>query len=99
VEFYVTQIFEIDLSKGNLLLVWYHAYDGVDFIIDGQTRDIKQLEDMYTKERNVMLNTCDSKKAGIDFEKEYDQFVLDTGTEWEVLDVVDLYENGLEELM
>ena len=98
-EFYVTQIFEIDLSKGNLLLVWYHAYDGVDFIIDGQTRDIKQLEDMYTKERNVMLNTCDSKKAGIDFEKEYDQFVLDTGTEWEVLDVVDLYENGLEELM
>ena len=51
-EFYVTQIFEIDLSKGNLLLVWYHAYDGVDFIIDGQTRDIKQLEDMYTKERN-----------------------------------------------
>ena len=29
-EFYVTQIFEIDLSKGNLLLVWYHAYDGVD---------------------------------------------------------------------
>ena len=98
-EFYVTQIFEIDLSKGNLLLVWYHAYDVVDFIIDGQTRDIKQLEDMYTKERNVMLNTCDSKKAGIDFEKEYDQFVLDTGTEWEVLDVVDLYENGLEELM
>ena len=80
-------------------MVWYHAYDGVDFIIDGQTRDIKQLEDMYTKERNVMLNTCDSKKAGIDFEKEYDQFVLDTGTEWEVLDVVDLYENGLEELM
>lgn len=25
-EFYVTQIFEIDLSKGNLLLVWYHAW-------------------------------------------------------------------------
>lgn len=98
-EFYVTQIFEIDLSNGNLLLVWYHAYDGVGFTIDGQTRDIKRLEDMYTKERNEMLNTCDSKKAGIDFEEEYDQFVLDTGTEWEVLDVVDLYENGLEELM
>ena len=35
----------------------------------------------------------------MDFEREYDQFVLDIGTEWEVLDVVDLYENGLEELM
>lgn len=80
-------------------MVWYHAYDGVGFTIDGQTRDIKQLEDIYTKERNELFNKYDSEESDVDFEREYDQFVLDIGTEWEVLDVVDLYETGLEELM
>ena len=56
-------------------------------------------EILYTKERNELFNKYDSEESDVDFEREYDQFVLDIGTEWEVLDVVDLYETGLEELM
>lgn len=82
-DFYVTEIYEFDETKGNYLFIWHHAYAGVDFEIrfqgtyeecdDERKRQIQNVFDEYV---------CDkADNDGFDIETDS---VVDTGEEWEM---------------
>lgn len=72
-------------SETRFVVLWWHAYDGVDFEIKGLARTKKEAIKIYNEVVDKML-------ANYEYD-EYDNsargyFVGDTGTEWEVLKVV-----------
>lgn len=79
--FYVTNIIEIELDKGTHLLIWHHAYDGVDFRVSFQGT-YKECEVKMKEEMDEVINLhplsdiCDN--------------VVDTGEEWQVWDIVEI---------
>ena len=88
-DFYVTEILEFDETKGDHLLVWHHAYHGVDFGIrfqgtfwecdDERIKQIQRVFDEYD------LSNADNE--GFDIEEDN---VVDTGEEWEMWSIVEI---------
>ena len=75
--FFVTEIKEFDENKGDYILVWHHAYNGVGFGIKKRIQELKKIFDGYD------LSNGDNE----DFDMENDN-VVDTGEEWEVFSIV-----------
>lgn len=84
--FYVAEIKRIDTDKGSYVLVWHHAYDGVDFKIlhQGTYEECKQKQINDMKE---VANWNDFEMFNEDFDFENDD-VIDTGNEWEMWNIV-----------
>lgn len=79
--FYVAEIFRIDETKGDSLLIWHHGYEGVDFEIK-----LQGTKEECEKEYEKLLD---------EYKEEYDDIcdnVVDTGSEWEVLSIVSISE-------
>ena len=80
--FFVNQIIEIDIEEGDSVLVWHHAYDGVDF----------KVEHIGTEAMCINVKAAISNNAyierGFDIDIEKYQTVVDTDEEWEVWDVI-----------
>lgn len=80
--FFVNQIIEIDIEQGDSILVWHHAYDGVDF----------KVEHIGTEAMCINVKAAASNNAyierGFDIDIEKYQTVVDTDEEWEVWDVI-----------
>ena len=83
-DFYVTEVFPVDVENGNNhILVWHHAYEGVDFRII-QTGTKLDCENRLTEDINEMVTEFDAEKC--------DDNMVDTGNEWQVWDVVEIRE-------
>lgn len=83
-DFYVTEIKPFVLEKGEYLLVWHHAYDGVDFEICFQG----SREECEKRREEEIKKLCE--ELDLSFEDDVIDNVVDTGTEWEVWDIVDI---------
>lgn len=85
--FFVTEIKEFDANKGDHILVWHHAYNGVGFgilcvgteeeCIQRRREEVKKIFDEYDLSKGDNEN-FDMKNDG----------VIDTGEEWEVFSIV-----------
>ena len=94
--FYVIEILPFRESAGDYLLVWHHAYNGVDFKIlkhgtyeECVKRRIQIIKRIYTEED---LASGDNE----DFDAEKDT-CIDTGEEWEMFDIVNVKENIIKQ--
>lgn len=85
--FFVTEIMEFDENKGDYILVWHHAYNGVGFGI----LNVGTEEECIQKRREELKKIFDgydlSNGDNEDFDMENDN-VVDTGEEWEVFSIV-----------
>ena len=85
--FFVTEIKEFDANKGDHILVWHYAYNGVGFGI----LNVGTKEECIQKRREAVkkiFDECDlSNGDNEDFDMENDN-VVDTGEEWEVFSIV-----------
>lgn len=85
--FFVTEIKEFDENKGDYILVWHHAYNGVGFgILNVGTEEEciqKRIEELKKIFDGYDLSNGDNE----DFDMENDN-VVDTGVEWEVFSIV-----------
>lgn len=82
-DFYVTEILPVDVKEGNNhILVWHHAYDGVDFRLV-QTGTKEECEDKMHKE---VADCCNDYG---DYSERCADNIVDTGNEWEVWDIVE----------
>lgn len=86
-KFFITEIKEVDISKGDYMLVWHHAYNGVDFNLlmvgtydECVARRIKELELIFNE---YDLSNADNE--GFDIKTDT---CIDTGEEWEVFSIV-----------
>ena len=85
--FYVTEIKEYNAKGGDYILVWHHAYNGVEFDID--------YIGSYEACRQKMIDSVRKREMEIDCELDYQdnwQSCIDTGDEWEVWTIVKLEE-------
>lgn len=80
--FCVNFIIEVEVNEGDYLLIWHHAYDGVDFHVEkiGTEIDCINLKAVYS---NALYN-----EIGVDIDIYNFQTVVDTGEEWEIWDVI-----------
>ena len=85
--FFVTEIKEFDENKGDHILVWHHAYNGVGFGI----LNVGTEEECIQKRREELKKIFDeydlANGDNEDFDMENDN-VVDTGEEWEVFSIV-----------
>lgn len=79
--FFVTEIRQIDTSKGTHLLIWHHAYDGVDFAISFQGT----YEECKAKMKEEINKVADELEL---LPEDICGNSIDTGEEWQVWDVV-----------
>jgi hypothetical protein len=93
--FYVNYIIELpdNINSSDYICIWHHAYDGVDFKIAkiGTFEECKYV--MEEEARKVL----DEIGKDLDDEDSYDwkelnQICIDTDTEWEVWDIVNIEE-------
>ena len=85
--FYTTEIKEYDSAKGNYVLVWHHAYNGVGFDVE--------LVGTYEECKQKMIDSVHKREMEIDCELDFQdnwQSCIDTGDEWEVWTIVKLEE-------
>lgn len=84
-KFYVTEIKECDVTTDDYVLVWHHAYNGVEFNIEfvGTYEEcrLKMIEAVHKREMEI-----DCK---LDFQDNW-QSCIDTGDEWEIWTIVKL---------
>lgn len=80
--FYVNEIFEIDLTKGNYLVIWYHGYNGVDFKKIYQCNSFEACE----AERERLINMIVDNPSEIT--KWDNSYIIDTGNEWEGYSII-----------
>lgn len=82
--FYVTEIKEFE-NKGNYILVYHHAYQGVDFNIKfiGDYHGCKEKMDMLVKE------SLDIENATLEWNEGF-QACVDVGFEWNVFSIVEV---------
>lgn len=84
--FIVNQIIPIKVSEASHLSVWHHGYNGVDFEI----RHMGSYSDcMEAVEKEAKKCYSDNRKYGyyMEYTTYNNQFIVDTGNEWEVWDV------------
>lgn len=86
--FYVTEIFEFDETKGDLL-VWHHAYDGVDFKIELQGT-YEECDAERKRQIQSVFDECDLSKGDNEGFNIETANVVDTGNEWEVWSIVEV---------
>ena len=86
-KFFITEIKEVDVSNGDYMLVWHHAYNGVDFNIlmvgtyeECVARRIKGFEMIFEE---YDLSNADNE--GFDIQTDT---CIDTGEEWEIFSIV-----------
>lgn len=89
--FYVTEFFPIDESKGTHLLVWHHAYEGVGFkiLLQGTYEEClaerrKQMKELY---EDCEAGDWGGDNSDIDLEEDN---IIDTGNEWEMWSIVEI---------
>lgn len=89
-QFYVTEIMKIDISKGNYLLIYHHAYEGVDFHIEYQGTYEECFEEKKKQMIEMDKDLC-SLSDGIDenFNPEEDN-CIDDGNEWHYWSIVEI---------
>lgn len=86
--FIVNQIIPVKVAEASHLSVWHHGYNGVDFEI----RHIGSYSDcMEATEKEAKKCYSDNLKSG-EYTTYTNQFVVDTGNEWEVWDVFCIYD-------
>ena len=81
--FYVTEVKEFDPTKGDFILVWHHAYDGVGFDIE--------YTGSYEECKNKMTECVNEAQEQIQCELEWEtavQACIDTGNEWELWTII-----------
>lgn len=83
-EFAVANIFEI--QDVDWVVIWHHAYNGVDFEVVAETDDWMEARTAMIQKADEALEICD---AELDYE-DSNQIVVDTGVEWEVIDIIEL---------
>lgn len=89
--FYVMEIKEIDVSEGDYILVWHHAYNGVGFSILGVGTKDECLQRRREEIRKI-FSECDlSDGDNDDFDMDNDN-IVDTGEEWEVFSIIKIGE-------
>lgn len=85
-DFIVCEIFKIDIKETDTnVVVWHHAYEGVDFKILGvgsETECERIFEKSYDEDQEFVEDE--------DPWKEFGHYVLDTGTEWYVCDTIEI---------
>ena len=85
--FYVTEFFEIDITKGDYLLIYHHAYDGVDFHIEYQGTYKECLEERRKQVKQMFDEYDLSDGDNSDFNSETDN-CIDDGNEWHYWSIV-----------
>lgn len=87
--FYVTEIKEFDPTKGDYVLVWHHAYDGVGFDI----AYVGSYEECRNKMAELICDTQEQVECKLEWETVI-QACIDTGNEWEIWTIIN-YMNHL----
>lgn len=95
--FLVFEVFEIQVSDGDFLCIFHHAYDGVGFCIE----KIGTFEEC----RNQMLDSAAQTANDFDiditnddvFEVNEDDSCVDTGEEWHMCNVVQFNLNDIQD--
>ena len=81
--FYVTEVKAFDSTKGDYMLVWHHAYDGVGFDIDYTG----SYEECKNKMRERVKETQEQFQCELEWETGV-QACIDTGNEWELWTII-----------
>lgn len=82
--FYVTEVFPVDVKNGNNhILVWHHAYEGVDFRVI-QTGTQLDCKNRLEEDINEMVIEFDAERCADN--------IVDTDNEWQVWDIVEIRE-------
>lgn len=85
--FYVIEIIPYEIT-GNYLLVWHHAYNGVNFEILAQTTDYQEcVEERIRRISKIFEEEDLSNGDNEDFDIKHDT-CIDTGEEWEMFDII-----------
>ena len=86
-KFFVTEIKELNETKGDYALVWHHAYNGVGFHVEF----IGSYKECEAKRKEEIKKSFDERDLSggdnSDFDIETDN-IVDTGEEWEVFSIV-----------
>ena len=90
--FVVAENLPFNESFGDYLLVWHHAYNGVDFSILGQGTYEECLKKRITIIKRMFAENDFSSGDNEDFDFETDT-CIDTGEEWEMFDIVNVKAN------
>ena len=88
--FFIDEIFEIP-DDTNFITVWWHGYDGVDFVVTPFINFTDAIEDWDKNRKNAI---GDEVIANLDFlfnDDNYD-FCIDTGNEWECCKIINVRE-------
>lgn len=91
-EFEIHEIIPLSSKDIDALCIWHHAYDGIDFQIRRSGTYQQCLEFAKAKSYDEYLDVfgkdktyCEAKDRHFDHKH---QFIIDTGSEWEVWDVI-----------
>lgn len=91
-EFEIHEIIPLSFKDIDALCIWHHAYDGIDFQIRRSGTYQQCMEFAKAKSFDEYLDVFGKDKTYYEEKKRhYDykhQFIIDTGTEWEVWDVI-----------
>ena len=83
----VSEILPFDPEKGKNLIIWHHAYDGVDFDIRYQAHD---RHDCLEKRKEMIRKAFAEREGLTDYNENFDieeDSCIDTGDEWEVFSI------------
>lgn len=80
--FCVNFIIGVEVNEGDYLLVWHHAYNGVDFHVEKIGTEMECINSKAISS-NAVYN-----KNGVDIDIYNLQTVVDTGEEWEIWDII-----------
>ena len=87
-KFFVTEIHPFNEQKGENLLVWHHAYDGVGFKILFQADSYEKcLKERKANIREMFEENDFSDGDNEDFDIDTDN-CIDTGNEWEIYSIL-----------
>ena len=90
--FVVVENLPFNESFGDYLLVWHHAYNGVDFSILGQGTYEECVKKRIAIIKRMFAKNDFSSGDNEDFDFETDT-CIDTGEEWEMFDIVNVNAN------
>ena len=91
--FTVYEVFEIP-DDTNFITVWWHGYDGVDFVVTPFVNITDAIEDWEKDYKNAKANG-DEVITNLDFlfdDRESYDFCIDIGNEWECCQIVNVRE-------
>ena len=87
--FYVIENLPVDESAGDCLLVWHHAYNGVNFKILAQGTYDECVKERIRIIKKIFAEEDLSSGDNEGFDMETDT-CIDTGEEWEVFSIINI---------